>query len=107
MKSIFGNRSAERDIRDWLTSQGYSGKTASFVEIELHAIQRPGWFQVFRFEVHCLTADEEKTQLYGSMKSDERYGGPEIEVSPNIDVRDATLANWSDGLIMQRKHRRP
>ena len=45
-----GNKSAEKDIRDWLAENGYLGKSAKFGEIELHAIKRPGWRQIFRFD---------------------------------------------------------
>lgn len=43
------NRSTEADVRSWLNKNGFVGKTAKFSELELHAIQRPGWVQVFRF----------------------------------------------------------
>jgi hypothetical protein len=105
VKNLIGNKSAEKDIRDWLPENGYNGKSAKFVEVELHAIMRPGWLQVFRFEVKCLSADDQSVQLFGAMRSDERYGRPAIVVSEDIEIRDLQLAEWSDGLITQRRRK--
>jgi hypothetical protein len=60
VKDVIRSRSAEKDIRDWLSENGYSGNSARFAEVELHAIMRPGWLQVFRFELKCLN-DEVQT----------------------------------------------
>lgn len=106
MKSLIGNKSSEKDIRDWLSQNGYIGKTAQFTEMELHAIKRPGWLQVFRFEAICITAEGNKAQLFGAMKSDERYGDPQIQVDGDLAARDQQLAIWSEGLITQKRHRK-
>jgi hypothetical protein len=76
------------------------------MELELHAIKRPGWLQVFRFEVFCKTAAGDNTQLFGAMRSDERFGDPEIQVDRELAVRDKQLAIWSAGLITQKRHRK-
>ena len=102
MKSLIGNKSAEKDIRDWLSEQSFCGKTAQFSEVELHAIKRPGWLQVFRFEVRARKNDDEWMQLFGAMRADERYGQPQIVVSPYQDDRDTQLAEWSKTLITRR-----
>ena len=106
MRSFIGNKSAEKDIRDWLSQNGYCGKSAKFTEIELHAIKRPGWLQVFRFELRGLTAEYQNVQLFGAMRSDERYGQPTIVVREDLASRDTQLAEWSEGLITQRRHRK-
>ena len=105
MLSLVGNKVVEKDIRDWLSQNGYNGKSAKFTEIELHAIKRPGWLQIFRFGLEHLTAENLKVQLFGSMYSDERYGQPKIVVYEDLAARDAKLAEWSQGLITQRRHR--
>lgn len=105
MRSPIGNKSAEKDIRDWLTRNGYQGNSARFNEIELHAIKRPGWLQIFRFDFSVLTAEDEGVQLFGAMRTDERYGKPQIAVNPDVNLRDAQLAEWSMGLITLRQHR--
>jgi len=105
MNSLFGNKSAEKDIRDWLSQQGYT-KTAQLSDVELHAIKRPGWLQVFRFEARWNTANGDNRQLFGAMRSDERYGAPQFHVDGERAVRDKQLAVWSEGLITQRRHRK-
>ena len=56
MPLTISNRSTEKDVRDWLDNNGFAGKTVKLNELELHAIQRPGWIQVFKFglRVKCL-----------------------------------------------------
>ena len=105
MNSLISNKAVEKDIRDWLSQNGYIGNSAKFDELELHAIKRPGWHQVFRFQLSGLTAERQSVQLYGAMQSDERYGQLAIVVHEDLAVRDAQLADWSDGLITQRRHR--
>ena len=102
MKSLIGNKGAEKDIRDWLSTQSFCGKTAQFSEVELHAIKRPGWLQVFRFEVRARMNNDQWMQLFGAMRADERYGEPQIIVSPDQDGRDVQLEKWSKTLITKR-----
>lgn len=96
------NKSSEKDIRDWLSSNGYPSVGIQFIELELHAIKRPGWLQVFRFEL-ALTLEGQKTVLYGAMRSDERYGKPAIQVHRELGPRNVQLADWSEGLITHRR----
>lgn len=106
MQSLVGNRVTEKDIRDWLSKYGYKGNSAKFAELELHAIQRPGWLQVFRFQITVLTAEDQSLHLWGAVRADERYGPPQIIVFEDVAARDEQLAEWSLGLITQRRHRR-
>lgn len=46
---IFSNRVTEKDIRNWLNGNGFFGRAACISDLELHAVKRPGWKQVFRF----------------------------------------------------------
>ena len=101
MRSLIGNKASEKNIRDWLSENGFLGGSAKFTEIELHAIKRPGWLQIFRFEFSGLTNDSERVKLYGAMRSDERYGKPAIVVFDDLADRGAQLDFWSDGLITQ------
>ena len=45
-----GNRVTEKDVRDHLNRCGYHGNTATILQLELVAIERPGWMQVFSFQ---------------------------------------------------------
>lgn len=46
-----GDHEMEMSIRGHLTRNGYFGHTAKFEAVRLVAVQRPGWLQVYRFEV--------------------------------------------------------
>ncbi len=101
---LIGNNVAEKDIREHLSANGYFGRTATFVEIELHAIQRPGWLQVFRFQVNAKSTDDHWVKLFGAMRDDERFKKTEILFFSNNNKRDQVLKSWSKGL-MQPKFR--
>ncbi len=49
MPISFKNRVTEKDIRDWLNVHGFVGRTAKIHDLDLYAIKRPGWVQVFEF----------------------------------------------------------
>ncbi len=102
MKSLIGNKAAEKDIRDWLASQNFCGRSAQFSEVELHAIKRPGWLQVFRFEVRVRDESNHWHQLFGAMRADERYGEPQIMVTLLAADRNMQLNEWSATLITMR-----
>ena len=106
LKSLIRNKSTEKDIKDWLSQNGYVGNATKFVEVELHAIKRPGWLQVFRFEAACVTDSDDKQQLFGAIRSDERYGDPQIVADEDVSVRDEQLVIWSDGLITHKRDRK-
>lgn len=106
MKSFIGYKVSEKEIRDWLSQNGYNGKSAKFAELELHALQRPGWLQIFRFTITLATAEIRKLQLFGAMHSDERFGPPKIFVFEDKAARDAQLDDWSRGLITHRQSRK-
>ena len=66
------NRATEADIKNWLDLNGWYGSSATFQEIELHAIKRPGWLQVFRFQCQAKSrSDQQWAQLWGAVKDDE------------------------------------
>jgi hypothetical protein len=75
---------------------------ANLGNLQLYALQRPGWVQVYRFSVEAKTAAGQTTRLFGVLRSDERYGDPKIKVFPNIQLRDQQMADWSAGLIIRR-----
>lgn len=78
MPNSIRNRVTERDIRDWLQENGYEGGSAKLESVELHAIQRPGWKQLFRFSgmIRRQSKDVEqpppKVPVWGVVLDDER-----------------------------------
>ena len=96
---MIGNKTAEKDIRDFLSSNGYYGNSAKFIELEIHAIKRPGWLQVFRFTVEAKSVDDQWVTLFGAMKDDERFKLNEIQLFQNFNRRGHQLSTWSEGLL--------
>ncbi len=119
-RNLIGNRVAEKDVRDWLTANGYIGQTAKILELELHAIKRPGWLQIFRFHLQAksqaIETDEFSQEgdeldhfpaawvdLYGTVRDDERERNPKLRTKiaafSSAEDRDDKLEQLSDGLL--------
>lgn len=119
---MFKNRVTEKDVRNWLSKNGFYGGGADISDLELHAIKRPGWSQVFRFTV-CVKpktsvsesdleegdfedADDDgsaRVVRYGVVLDDQR-GRTEtqqtkISIFDSIEARDELLEERSAGMI--------
>ena len=86
MAKLIRNRVTERDIRDWLQSNGYEGGSATLESVELYAIKRPGWEQLFRFtgRIRRQSDDADETppklDVWGIALDDERERGEKTQV---------------------------
>ena len=112
----------ENAIRRHLSDNGYFGGTAKLRAVRLAAVQRPGWLQVFRFEVTARVAGDGETEsapdamqnedapestatyhdLFGLVKEDHRHNQTEIRVFRSSDQRAELFGRWSDGLLQLR-----
>ena len=97
-----GYRVTEKEVLEWMQARGYTVSAANLSDMQLYALQRPGWVQVFRFRVEARDLQGQKKMMFGALRSDERYGGPEIEFFPTTTERDHRLQQWSVGLIVRR-----
>ena len=110
-----GDRDMELAIREHLTRNGYFGGTARFRAVRLVAVQRPGWLQIYRFEVTARLApepddDEEDRpdappiyeELFGLVRDDIRRKMCDVRVFRLEQDRRCVFARWSDGLICLR-----
>jgi|688.fasta_scaffold01940_17 hypothetical protein len=104
--SIVRHHSIEREILAWLEKKGYRSQSTQFHEVELHAIQAPGWLQIFRFHIEVKNNSLQLVQLYGALRSDERYGASRIQLFEVSVERDLQLNEWSEGLIVRRAKKR-
>jgi hypothetical protein len=102
MSKRITNRVAEHDIRHYLTAQGYGGRGARFHALDLFAIERPGWVQVFTFSVRAVDHDGRACELWGVLRDDERRG-LKIELADTDEERDRIANDWSRGLITARR----
>lgn len=92
------NRVTEKDLRDYLTGVGYYGRSAKIHELELAAIERPGWLQVFRFHLEAKHQESGWSEFWGVIRDDER-DKIEIRMYGNTEERDKQLSSWSHGLL--------
>ena len=108
-----GDRDMEIAIRKHLCKEGYFGHTAKVQQLKLVAVQRPGWLQVFRFEVIARVRPEiesddqpdaaaEYHTLYGLVRDDIRHDVSDIRVFESESDRRNLFSRWSDGLICLR-----
>ncbi len=104
LKKLIGNKVTEKEIRDWVGKHRADIQSIKFFELELHAIQRPGWLQVYRFHIHVKKTEEEQwSHLFGVVRSDERYNRFEIEFFENSNLRDYLMNQWSESMIKRRR----
>ncbi len=102
LKNLAKNRTTEKDIRQWLTANGYREAIATLTEVELHAVQRPGWLQIFRFRVSVNCGDS-VDECFGVVRDDERLRGEsktQIELFDSENLQQARLAVLSEELIV-------
>jgi hypothetical protein len=97
-RSLFRNKVTEQEIREYLHANGFEGPSARFDYVELKAIQRPGWVQVFQFSVCVTDEDDIVHHLLGVARDDERRG-IEIFLTESESERDNAMEAWSAGLI--------
>lgn len=107
-----GDHEMEVAIRRHLTENGYFGGTAKFRGVRLVAVQRPGWLQVYRFEVTARVVtrvDDDRPDppavyhdLYGLVRDDIRHKINSVRVFNSEAERRALFTRWSDGLICLR-----
>ena len=127
MNSPFKNRVTEKDIRLWLDDNGFVGRTAKIEDLELYAIKRPGWAQVFDFKISCQIQervlepwrdeDEEDTlsprwiDRLGVVFDDERNRSPKLKtqiwIFEDPDEQQIKLDLLSDDMIVRNSKSDP
>ena len=103
LTNLAKNRTTETDIRAWLTANGFEWKTGQIFDVELHAIQRPGWLQIFRFRVQ-VEVNGQQREYFGVVRDDERLRGADktqVWLFDSEALQEAELAELSEGLIVQ------
>jgi len=80
LSALLNDRQTEREVRNWLNRHGFNGQSANFHSIELYAIQRPGWKQIYRFAGNAVNPDGARVPMFGVMSDDERVGKPKIMI---------------------------
>ncbi len=103
MHSLIRNHNTEREIRAWLDANGYYGNSARFTKVELFAIERPGWKQVFEFAAEVKERESDQWLNYwGAVYNDERLPAESrthIELFSEESQRAKRLEDLAEGLL--------
>ena len=100
---FIANRVTEKDLRDWLEQREHYGRSARISELELAAIQKPGWVQIFRFRASAKHKTKESwEELRGLIRDDEREGC-EVRLAESEEELDKMFQHWSDGMLVTRR----
>lgn len=111
LEKLIRNRTTEKDVRTWMDKNGFCGNSATITDLELHALQRPGWLQVFSFQVRVKSrdpADQPWQEMFGVVRDDERRSGDrktEVELFTSAQQQSERLQQWSQGLITKSNTR--
>ena len=125
-----GDAEMEKAIRQYLSGHGYYGGSAKLRDVRLAAVQRPGWLQIYRFEVTARVAAAARTddhtaakhapaqhqphagdaqptpavyhELFGLVREDHRYNQTSVRVFASADQRLELFKRWSEGLVQLR-----
>lgn len=101
-----GDRDLEMALRRHLDKEEFYGDSAQFRNMKLAAVQRPGWLQVFLFEVTAKSRiGESYVELFGIVRQDERFNKTEIKTFSRKFERSEIFQQWSEGLIKTRRSR--
>lgn len=117
MNFSIGNKVTEKDIRDWLNLNDFDGQFAKISNLELFAITRPGWKQLFSFSMIAKAktplekiehSDYEQDtsphkQYWGVVLDDERLKiqsqKTQIWLYETIEQQQTKLAETSIGMV--------
>lgn len=100
-----GDAELERAIRDELVRQGFPRQGSQLRDMRLYAIQRPGYVQVWSFEVDTQR-NGQAVHLHGAARDDTRNEGHQsaaVVISADPATIEQQLAQWSEGLIVRRR----
>lgn len=103
-KNLFKYGGTEQDIREHLQSVGYDGRSARFDSLELIAIERPGWVQVFKFGCRVLDDRDQISDILGVFRGDERSVN-RVALAKTALEQEQVVEDWSRGLIRLNRDR--
>jgi hypothetical protein len=116
-KNFLGDKETEDEIRRHLTKNKLLGKSAQIINYKLIAVQRPGWVQIYRFEVIARvhrdplaeTAEQDSPSdadstitLFGLTKDDGR-AKLKIRTFEKREDRLSLFQEWSEGMLLLRR----
>jgi len=98
-----GNKSTEKDLRDHLEGMGYYGSSVKFLKLDLTAIERPGWIQVFEFHIQAKRRDGDWEQHFGLCRTDERNDTFEVQLFDRPEQQQKVFRQNTAGMITHER----
>ena len=95
-----GDRELELAIRRALVQRGLP-RSSAIRGVRLAAIERPGWVQVYEFDVR----DDRTQNLWFGVARDDGRKGTEVEIFDHVGLRDTQFRTWSQGMILRPSRR--
>jgi len=95
------NGGIEREIKRHLHKKGYQQGDYQLQGMELIAIERPGWKQIFEFLLVTRTPSGERIFQKGLIFDDHRRGS-RIQLTKNEAEFQQLFQEWSEGMIRRR-----
>ena len=98
-----GDVEMDRLIKKELVEKGYPISRTQLENIQLRAIQPPGWLQIYLFDIIVRPEEEgldQSNRSYGIIKVDSRKGH-KVMIFNNINHRTGKFSEWSKGLIVR------
>lgn len=93
-----GDSSLELAIRNEIRAQGLPSYRSRIRNCRLVAIQRPGWVQIYQFEVLTTDPSGESLALFGVARDDGR-AKTLVRLFADVQSRDEQQEGWSEGFI--------
>ncbi|WP_237226627.1 hypothetical protein [Rubinisphaera sp. JC750] len=95
------NGGIERQIRSFLKEKGYGRSRYDLREVDLVAVERPGWRQIFRFELDLRPPHSDPVHKIGIAFDDHR-SHCEIQLLDSESDYRRVFGEWSEGMIVKR-----
>lgn len=105
LQNWVGDSSLELAIRREIRAQRLPSHRSQIRNCRLVAIQRPGWVQVYQFEVETRDPSGESLRLFGIVRDDGRTRSV-VRLFVDEEARDEQREEWSEGLLVAGKRRR-
>ncbi len=111
MDAIRKYTATERLLRNFLAADGWERDSIRIAELDLAAVERPGWVQFFLFvvrarrDVPLVDVDDLEPPvetIHGVLRDDGR-GRLEIRLVEDADARERELADWSEKPLRQQR----
>ena len=99
-----GDRDLERAIRAEIVARGLP-EGAAIRNVRLAAIERPGWVQVYEFDVEATPSGMAGSHRWLGVARDDGRRGAVVRLFDTPKLREQQFVAWSEGMIKSPSRR--